>query len=157
MKITFVCTGNTCRSPMAEGILQDKLVKLGKEDIEVASAGLECGYGSPVAVNSQQILDEREILFSHTSQPLTRKLVDESELIVTMTQNHAQIVDYYFPDARAKVACASEFIGEEIADPYGRSLEVYRATAVQIDKLIDKIIDNVVNKNNDEKSDSDKK
>ena len=79
MKIMFVCTGNTCRSPMAHAFMLDLLAKHNIDDVEVDSAGLYCEEGMPISENSKKALEHYDIEFSHESKPLTKEEIAEIE------------------------------------------------------------------------------
>ena len=98
MKILFVCTGNTCRSPMAQAVIQKRLDDIGEKDITVDSAGIFCGYGAPMSANTSQIVESMGIFFTHSSQPVTSKLIEESDMIVTMTREHKNILSANPPE-----------------------------------------------------------
>ena len=80
MKILFVCTGNTCRSPMAEAIVHTRNI----EGMEARSAGIYVGQ-APLSANARKVLSEQSIKFDHTSKPLNPRDVEWAELILTMT------------------------------------------------------------------------
>lgn len=153
-KILLVCTGNTCRSSMAEAILK-QLINERKEifgDIEISSAGtyaVEGGKASPQAI---VVMQEWGIsLENHRSTPVTEQLVEESDLILTMTMNHKRALLYMLPEAEDKVFTLKEFAGGEaipmgmmvsldISDPYGQSVEVYRSCAEEIKEYLLKLL-----------------
>lgn len=139
-RILFVCTGNTCRSPMAEALLKSKV-----KDVEVQSAGIHALTGSPASMNALGALKEKGINFEHQSQALTEDLIHWASVILTMTNNHKQVILNSFPELKDKVYTLSEFVNEDelnldIIDPFGGSLEMYQSTAKEIDQLVDKLI-----------------
>ena len=137
MNILFVCTGNTCRSPMAAAIMEKICVE---NDIEVLieSAGVFAEIGQTASEEAIKALDEMGIdLTFHRSKPVSEDLVEKSDLILTMTKAHAMILSSMAQD---KVFSIMEYIGEQgdISDPYGGDLEDYRETAKEIyDALVD--------------------
>ncbi len=126
-KITFVCTGNICRSPMAEYILRSRLGS--ESEWEVASAGTFAGDGYPASRAAVEVLQEWGIDASgHKSQLLTYDLVDESDVIVVMTSGHLLHIVTMFPDAEEKVFLLKSFNNDDsdVKDPIGASVDVYR-------------------------------
>jgi len=141
--ILFVCTGNTCRSPMAEEIFR---LRMGEDsDWDSASAGLFAGMGSPASTNSVNVLEEINLnLRSHQSQPLTAELIKAANLIVTMTAQHRHHILESFPEVENRVCLLKSFgtskVPADISDPFGGSLEIYRKTRDEIDRALSDLI-----------------
>lgn len=136
-RILFVCTGNTCRSPMAEAILRSKNIP----DLEVKSAGVFAAEGSAASPNAGQVLEENKLILDHQSTQLSSKEIDWATTVLTMTGSHKAAVISYFPQAVGKTFTLSEFagiVGKDIADPYGGSIELYRAAFAEIKAAIEK-------------------
>lgn len=140
LMVLFVCTGNTCRSPMAEVLFRDLVAKqLGcrSDEIEsrgvvVASAGIAAWAGGRASGNAVEAMEERGIdLTSHASQPLSDELVQQADLIWTMTNSHRAAITSQFPEAAARVAVLSPD-RRDVLDPIGGPLPVYRECARQI-------------------------
>jgi len=117
--ILFVCTGNTCRSPMAEGLLR-KMAKEAGLSLEVKSAGVAAMEGSSISTHSQRVLADKGIEGWMSSRAVREPLIAEADLILTMTIRHKNQVLSRFPAARGKVYTLLEYAGggreEEQAD-----------------------------------------
>lgn len=141
MKIVFVCTGNTCRSPLAQAIAQ-KYVEDKGLDIDVDSAGLSCSYGHEMAEHSKKIIESMGIFFTHTSQPVTQKMVELTDYFVTMERWQKDALIQVAPN---KTYCVADFSTEgDVDDPYGQSYQVYEATADKIARVMPTIIEGLI-------------
>ncbi|MFW6034641.1 MAG: ribose 5-phosphate isomerase B [Halothermotrichaceae bacterium] len=142
--LLFVCTGNTCRSPMAEYILKKLIKEEGKyTNWKIKSAGLAAVPGLNASADVIQILDLDEIN-QHTSQSLTEDIIESSDLILTMTENHKKMILNYRPQVEGKVYTLKEFVGNkdelDISDPYGQGKEIYRKTKEEIEEALYKLL-----------------
>ncbi|MBO0958591.1 low molecular weight protein arginine phosphatase [Neobacillus sp. MM2021_6] len=139
--ILFVCTGNTCRSPMAEAILKNKHL----DGVEVKSAGIYAASGSEASPHAQRVLDDNRISHNHRSNLLTGTEVEWADLILTMTTSHKFAIQQQFPDAHVKVFTLKEYSGEpfnhDVVDPYGGNLGMYETTFRELNELINKAIE----------------
>jgi len=142
-QILFLCTGNICRSPMAEYLLRDRLGRGSKWN--VVSAGLSAGRGMPASRSAVQALQERGIeMKSHLSQPVSRELVDASTLIVVMTASHLVQLQAIYPSVSEKVFLLKSFDpkarNRDVEDPIGASLEIYRGIRDEIEEALPELI-----------------
>ena len=150
--ILFCCTGNTCRSPMAESLFRHLLAQrlkcspddLTKRGYLVASAGLAADYGSPASHESVEMMKRRGLdLRSHTSQPLTDRLIEQVDRCYTMTNGHrAAILDSHSDLADRVQTLARD--GKDISDPIGAGLHEYAACAASIEQHLVRILDDIV-------------
>jgi len=139
-KILFVCSGNTCRSPLAEGIGKRLLEHTVDSGVEVLSAGTSTVDGCPASAHSVTVARDHGIDISdHQSRFLNATLVREVDLIVTMGGNHRATVLVIDPDAEAYTRMLSEFSDElsgDIQDPIGGSRDDYDETYTSIEKCM---------------------
>lgn len=138
--ILFVCTGNTCRSPMAEAMLKSMNIP----GIEVKSAGIFAENGGNASANAIKVLDEFNIPHQHQSSQLNEELIAWADYILTMTDGHKQTIAGRYPRAIEKTFTLKEFAKMEgytdISDPYGGSVDTYRKTFLQMKEAIEKIV-----------------
>lgn len=139
-----VCTGNTCRSPMGEGLLAQRIAErlgismgaLEEKGVTVMSAGIAAMPGAPAADQAIEAMRQAGIDISgHQSQPITGRLAKFADVILTMTNGHRQALISHWPmlETRTKTIRRD---GGDVSDPIGRPLAVYRSTAEQIDQQL---------------------
>lgn len=157
--ILFVCTGNTCRSSMAEGLFNDAVSK--SENLNgkfrAYSAGLAAYEGEFANPKALKVLrDHFNIdIKSHRARRIAQSDVEDALLILTMTRNHKDAVIHMFPGAKDKTYTLKEFISDtefekasedynfsmDIPDPYGMPEEVYKRCAFEINDAVLKLIE----------------
>lgn len=141
MRIIFVCTGNTCRSPMAEALLKQKATQ-----IEVKSYGISALPGSDMTQGAQEALKEKGIEVTHKTNNLSKEALEWATLVLTMTEAHKQIIVSHYPHTKDKVFTLKEYANGErgnVNDPFGGSLSVYRDTLQEIETLVDQVVEKI--------------
>lgn len=123
-KILFVCTGNTCRSPMAEAVFNKMAKDGGITGYTAESAGISAYEGSPASGNATAVMNETGIDISgHRARNVTREVLESSAAVYCMTEGHAAMLKALFPEYSAKI----KILGGGIPDPFGGSINVYRS------------------------------
>lgn len=144
--VLFVCTGNTCRSPMAEGLFR-KAVE-GRDDFEVSSAGVAASKGSPCNPETAALLQKRAAsLENFGSRPVSETILSDATHVFAMTLGHLQALEARFPHHADKFYLVCEFaetagsrVGTDVPDPIGMGRRAYEEVADTFDVAIPTII-----------------
>ena len=136
MTITFICTGNTCRSAMAEGICRKMLADRNIENIDCRSCGLAAFTGDSASPNAVEAAKELGAdISAHRSTAINRYIIDETDIAVCMTERHKAALMSVQPHCRILVPNGG------VSDPYGGSLEIYRQCAYELKEYIGRLLD----------------
>jgi protein-tyrosine-phosphatase len=139
--LLIVCTGNVCRSPMAAGLIRDRLRWAGLSDqVHVSSAGVFALEGAPASADGVDVLAERGVDISdHRARQLDDQMLDQADLVLVMEERHRQAIFARAPQHLHKVMLFSELAGEhaDIADPYRQGRPAYERTLETLDIILD--------------------
>jgi len=152
MKILFVCTGNICRSAMAEGLAR-KIAKENNLDMEIYSAGIFAMKGDHASYNSVAIMKEYDVdIVTHVATPIEEADVEDMDLILCATSSHKAQVIMRYPSVKGRAYTMKEFAGVDedgkdldIKDPWGYDMNTYRLCAAEISFCMDKIMERLKN------------
>jgi len=145
--IIFVCTGNTCRSPMAQGLMQQALEEQGIKSVEVKTAGVLTIPGLLPTQEAVQVMDSASIdIRKHRSAQLTPEMIRKADLILGMTPFHVQATIRTSEVANGKTFLLKEYTKSDlknfqITDPMGATLEVYKRVFREIKLSIDRLME----------------
>ena len=138
LKLLFICTGNTCRSPMAEGLAREMF----GDSVHVSSAGMEACVGESASTHALEVLKEQNVDISrHRSRRIRAELMADADWIIPMTQAQEEALKRLFPQYNHKTRYLGDWGDQkkDVLDPWSGSLDVYRQTAHEIGKLLSEL------------------
>ncbi len=137
-KIMFICSGNTCRSPLAEGLFKKYLKENNITDIEVSSAGVGAFPGDAVSINSILVASNRGVNISdHRARNINPEHILTTDLFFCMSDSHKAVLSRHCDESKIVVL--------NVSDPYGRPIEVYEECARQLESLFPQILERIQN------------
>ena len=150
MKIMFICTGNICRSAMAEGMMKKLLDDKNKSNIEVCSSGIYAETGDYATYNAVEAAKKYGAdISNHRATNIRDSKIEEMDVILCATLSHKQSVLYLYPNLKGKVYTMKEYAGldkngqdMDIKDPWGYDINVYYNCAQEIEETLEKIVCN---------------
>lgn len=133
-KILVVCIGNICRSPVGEAFLAHRLKEIAP-DVSVSSAGITAMVDKPADATAQEIMLQKGIdISAHRARQLTKEILLDSDLILTMETRHQEQIEYMLPGIRGRVHRLGKWSGFDIQDPYKRPRIVFEQVLALIEQ-----------------------
>lgn len=140
MRVLFVCTGNTCRSALAEAIAIRVAAERGFHDVVVSSAGTSAWDGAPASDGALLVGLERKLdLNQHRARQLSREIVAESDLVLAMGPHHAERIEALGGEGKTHLLtdyAERSTDGRPIVDPFGGGLDIYRSTTDELERTV---------------------
>lgn len=144
-KIMFVCTGNICRSAMAEKLLKKKIDEKNLNDkFSIYSSGISAYSDDRPTYEAVKVMnDEYKVdLSDHRATPIIDSKIEEMDLVLCMTRAHKQILSSIYPNLKNKIFLIKEYVGldGDVLDPYGGTLKIYSDCAKELDYYLDLLL-----------------
>lgn len=141
-KMIFICTGNTCRSPMAEGFIKNYNI----DNWEFLSRGISAVEGEPPSERAAKAMKELGVnIDNHVAKSLGMDEYEDDTIILTMTKIHKEYLRHLNPELMDKVLTIKEYVDDigDINDPFGGTLNTYSETAKELKSIIEKIVEKI--------------
>ena len=148
-KVLVVCTGNVCRSPVVEALLNKRFDQRGLSSLHTHSAGIRADLSSPASRFSVEVIAETESidLSHHRSKSISKKMVQDASLIICMTADHKTELCIENPAHEHKIFLLSEMASgpvSDVSDPYGKDKQAYRVMVKTVTRLVDDGFERIV-------------